>query len=254
MTSIVFSRDRAMQLHAFLRSYVKYVTPIQQLSVLYLATNARHAQAYMDVFKGFPFVTPVAQQSFRTDLLAMLPSTGCVVFFVDDILFLRPWQVQETPNLSLRLGLNLTRNYASHDAPQPLPPYERTEEYITWRWVDGQIAWGYPLSVDGHIYDLAQLRPMIESISFHSPNTLESALQKFTYQFDRGYCYPLSKIVNVPWNLVQTDWSNRHADGITADNLLDCWESGQQIDLKLFEGVIPESVHQEFPLRLEPRC
>jgi len=185
-----------------------------------------------------------------------LPATGLVVFFVDDQVFVRLWNGTVLPGVSLRLGLNLLRDYNADDASQPTPPYKWIAPgMIAWRWTAGELSWGYPLSLDGHVFDLAEFRPMVDAITFISPNTLESELQRYapTFREQRlGFCYEHSRVVNVPWNLVQTDWRNRNA-GMDADGFLTQWESGHRIALQgIYDGMI-ESVHQVFPLQWEAR-
>ena len=87
---------------------------------------------------------------------------------------------------------------------------------------------------------------------------MEAALQVFLPQFiDRsGICHHASKVVNIPWNRVQTDWDNRCASpnaATSVEEMLEYWEQGFQIDLSGIYGVLNESVHQEFPLVLEDR-
>jgi hypothetical protein len=257
MTTVVFSKDRALQLDAFLRSYRDHVTPLDDVQVLCRATSPRHRAAYEELFDEIgEWVRPCWQgESFKEDLLDMLPDAGNVVFFVDDMVFLRPWTVFERAGLSLRLGTNLTRDYASGDAQQDRPSLNVDGEIFTWRWADGELAWGYPLALDGHVFDLRELRPLLRLAHFSSPNTLESALQQFVHVFrkGRGACYLMSKVVNVPWNRVQTDWHNRCGEGHDAEAMLAHWEAGQHIDLSSLYGVVNESTHQEFPLHLEVR-
>lgn len=257
MTVIVFSKDRAMQLDAFLRSYHYYVPSGPSPFVLYLATSERHAQAYNAVFSRSRLSALHQGFSFKESLLSLLPSDGPLAFFVDDQVFVRPWDASATSEiLSLRLGLNIRRNYLSNDALQDLPPFRPLDsQRITWKWGEGMLAWQYPLSLDGHVFDASIITPLIRECDFHSPNTLESALQHFAPRFHdlSGACYWKSKVVNIPWNIVQTDWTNRHADGATADELLTLWEEGYQIDLTPYCGIDNTSVHQELALSLEPR-
>lgn len=244
-----------MQLHAFLRSYEKYVTPTGNVRVLFTATTDRHDRAYVDLFKMFSFVIPYRQEHFKQDVLSLLPPSGNVIFFVDDQVFIRPWQVSERPNLSLHLAPHLTRSYTC-DQPQPLPPFiERFGDDYAWNWADGALDWRYPLSLDGHVFDAAEIRRLLGEIPFHAPNSLESAMQVAlpTFLGRQGICYRQSKVVNVPWNRVQKECPNRFGVGPTADEMLDLWESGQQIDLGGIGGVVNESVHQEFEFRTEAR-
>lgn len=256
MTLICFSKDRALQLDAFLRSYAEFVTPRVPVDVIWLPTSMRHARAYLDVFARHPWVRQHRQGLFKQDVLEVLPATGTVTFFVDDLVFVRPWEISETPGLSLRLGLHLTRCYTAHRA-QSVPRLSIEAGFSAWRWADGDGDWGYPLSLDGHVFDGAELRSMIEAVPFTSPNSLESALQRFvsTFATRTGKCYRQSRIVNVPWNRVQQEYDNRFARDPYAipDRMLSFWEQGQQIDLRPLAGLVNESCHQECPLTLEPR-
>lgn len=258
MTTIVFSKDRSLQLDAFLRSYQEQVTPNSMVDVLYLATSERHLDAYSQVLARYSWVRGLRQTGrFRDHLLTLLPIEGAVIFFVDDQVFVRPWTVLAMPGLSLRLGLNLTSNYMSWDAPQTLPPFvDAGDGLLTWLWADGQLAWRYPLSLDGHVLDVADIRGFIESVDFHSPNTFEAALQTLLPVFlsKSGVCYRSSKVVNIPWTRVQVDYdANRYDSQHSPEDLLGFWESGQQIDVRGLYGVMNVSVHQEFPLMLEAR-
>lgn len=256
MTTIVFSKDRAMQLEAFLRSYRDHVMPLGEVHVLY-TSSPRHDAAYQTVFETYGWVVPCRQVcAFKEELLPLIPMDGYTVFFVDDQVFIRPWEKAEISGLSLRHGLHLTRNYASNDAPQSVPLYQVLDDgRVSWRWAEGEEAWSYPLSLDGHIYDAGAMRAMVEELDVYSPNTLESGLQRFAPYFMQRYgtCYPETKAVNVPWNIVQTDWYNRHACNASPDEMLSYWEAGKRIDLRGIYGVLNVSVHQEFPLVLEAR-
>ncbi len=256
MTAIVFSKDRALQLDAFLRSYEEFVTPRAPVTVIWLPTSLRHERSYLDVCARHPWVWSHRQSVFAQDVRDVLPASGSVAFFVDDLVFVRPWQVVETLGLSLRLGLHLTRCYTTAQG-QPLPLCVVEDGLVTWRWRDGQGDWGYPLSLDGHLFEVAEFRALIHAMSFTSPNTLEAGLQRFAADFGQreGTCYPESRIVNVPWNRVQRECDNRFMRDpyATPEKMLTFWEQGQQIDLRPLAGVRNVSCHQEFPLTLEPR-
>ena len=71
---VIFSKDRALQLDAVLRSLRFHCRDIEilQLNVLYLATNKFHLQQYHDLVKTYPEVNFSAQENFRMDLLSLL--------------------------------------------------------------------------------------------------------------------------------------------------------------------------------------
>lgn len=258
MMRLVFSRDRALQLHAFLRSYARYVRPLDDVDVLYLATTVQHAQAYAEVLSEFPWVrTHVQSSSFRADVLRLLPVRGTVVCFVDDMVFIRSWIVRERVGLSLRLSPCLTHDYPT-GLEQPLPVFRIDDidtDCMQWTWAAGQGSWGYPISLDGHVFDVDQLAAWVRQVSFSSPNTLESALQVFSTSVAYpGICYRWPRIVNIPWNRVQKDYPNRVASsGLSPDRMREAWEAGMQLSLDELAGIIPVSAHQEFSCVLEPR-
>lgn len=256
MTKIVFSRDRALQLEAFLRSYEKHVTPLGRVDVLTCATTFRHQTAYDEVFGAYPFARQVKQgPSFKETLLSLLPGAGAVVFFVDDQVFVRPWNSVSVTvgmsGLSLRLAPHLRKCYPT-GREQRLPDWIPNPILHEWIWSTGDGDWGYPMSLDGHVFDLEYFRLCTEVCEFSSPNTLEAALQVNSNECRYGLCYSESKVVNVPWTRVQTDCDNRFA-GLSADDMLCHWEAGRRIKLGQIYGVLNESCHQEFPLVLEDR-
>src|SRR5678816_3011776 len=103
MTFIVFSKDRALQLDAFLRSVMRFVTPLPRVSVIWFPSSPRHTKAYIDVFVRHRWARSHREGLFKQDVLDDLPARGCVTFFVDDQIFVRPWQVENLPGISLRL-------------------------------------------------------------------------------------------------------------------------------------------------------
>ena len=71
---IVFSKDRALQLDAVLRSLRLHCQDMQnlQLDVLYLATNELHLRQYHELMRTYQAVNFFAQGDFRRDLLSLL--------------------------------------------------------------------------------------------------------------------------------------------------------------------------------------
>lgn len=263
---VVFSKDRPMQLHALLASYFAKAKNPWPLSVLYTTSSAGFAAAYDEVVQAFRDrpVTFRCERAFRPDLLALLggPAVDRVFFLVDDIVFvdevdLAAFADVDTDRVvpSLRLGTNIRRRY---DTEIPPPHFvagltdAAGRRY--WRWRDGILDWGYPMSVDGNLFAAGEVRLMARLSGFVAPNSFEAALTSFAECFaDRyGACYPRSKIVNIPWNRVQEEHANRAGD-VSERYLLEKWCEGWEIDCEKLFGIVNESVHQEVPLALRPR-
>jgi hypothetical protein len=274
ISGIVFSMDRAMQLHALLGSYSDHVVNGPKLTVIYRVTSEAHGKSYEDVFAEFTDLIQVAirqetREAFRGIVVDTLSHTQTknVFFLVDDNLLIEPVNLGElAPHATgfsiptLRLGENLSRSYTVQQ-PQAKPQFmeyvaqsddkKSPIDMLSWCWKDGELDWGYPLSVDGHIFQRHELLAMSESIEFDSPNTFEGNLQLFNaaYQWRTGICFRKSRLINIPYNRVQTDYENIHGE-MHQDEMLELWSEGFRIDRKSYYGVHNESAHQEIPLRL----
>lgn len=268
---IVFSKDRALQLHGLLATLQEKVAPAIPVHVLYTASSSPHQKAYDDVIDIFGtrnvHITPQKNaHSFKSDLMEILLRLTCDVLFflVDDILFTEPVDLRDVLKFdldefvpSLRMGRNLTRCYVLQ-APQSLPHFlehpSGDSDKIIWQWNKGELDWSYPLSVDGHFFARREAAAMAALTSFAAPNSFEDALQIFRPLFEKrfGVGYNKSRIVNIPCNRVQTERSNL-AGSTHPDELLALWQKGYQIDFTKLSGIINESVHQEIVLPLTRR-
>ncbi len=268
---IIFSKDRALQLHALLSTFEEKVAPVVPVHVLYASSSPSHQKAYDDVIaaldrENIRFIRQQNEYSFKYDLLKILTSlNGDMLFFlVDDILFTEPvdlrYIVKFDPDefvFSLRMGQNLSSCYVLQ-RPQALPEFADTPAHssdkIIWQWEEGELDWGYPLSVDGHFFARREMTAMAVLLSFSAPNSFEDQLQIFKPFFinRRGIGYQKSRIVNIPCNRVQTERKNLSGN-IHPDELLEQWQKGYQMDYKKFYGLVNESVHQEIALPLIPR-
>jgi hypothetical protein len=72
--AIIFSKDRAMQLDALLRSYHRYCqdAEIVDLTVLYFTSDDRHARQYKTLQENHPHIHFIAQNNFRQDVINIL--------------------------------------------------------------------------------------------------------------------------------------------------------------------------------------
>ena len=270
---IIFSMDRAMQLHALLTSYFEKVTHPAPLHLLYRASSAAHLQGYKTVIALFrdrlastTLQRETGDNPFRAQLLELLDGIKAsrMFFLVDDIVFLEDTDLKDFTRFdtrrfvpSLRLGTQLTRCYTL-DRAQPLPRFQKEmiadSDKHCWQWQTGLFDWRYPLSVDGHLFSTAEMRAMAGGTDFTSPNSFELGLQKFSDRFisRTGICYRKSRIVNIPCNRVQEDLENRHG-GVHQDELMEMFNRGLQIDCRRLYGFVNNGAHQEIPLSFVQR-
>ena len=268
---VIFSKDRALQLHALLGSYYGKVVVPAPVHVLYQASDRPHKESYeelVNIFssKNISFIKQNNHNSFRTDLIELLLSIQSqkIFFLVDDIIFIENLDLYDFCKFdtyqfipSLRMGLNLRRCFPIQQE-QPLPEWIsekiEDEDKLCWEWKSGIHDWGYPFSVDGHLFSTREITTISQLISFNAPNTFEDGLQKFSRFFlsRLGVCYKKSKIVNIPCNKVQLENANIHGN-INQDFLLEQWQKGLQMNYRQLYGFINESAHQEIAFELIPR-
>ena len=211
---LLFSKDGAMRLDLFLRSYTQQMSRPLPITVLYLASCEAHRQAYEEVFADYRALglTAVAESAFKTDLLAVLRASNSrnVLFFADETVFVHPVDArlleQWDPGdgiLSLRLGRNITHG-ADGTVVQPQPElFEdtalRDQPLARWRWSGGELDWAQPTSLNGHLLPLPDLVPVIEEASFASPASLDAGIRQYKFLFKGrwGYCWEQARIVSL---------------------------------------------------------
>jgi hypothetical protein len=265
---VIFSKDRALQLHALFSSYFENVKDPAPLHVLWKSSRREHRRAYHALFDmfGSRIQTVREEASFRKDLLEMLErsKSSKVMFLVDDLLFIHPVDLAPFAALpsdcfvpSLRLGRQLSYSYW-YQKPMPLPAFIpgvlEDPDQLCWIWEQGEMEWGFPLSLDAHIFSRQEIMIMFKHFEFSGPNSLERIMQRFRgiYQKRYGVCPSRSVIVNIPCNRVQAEYDFRHGS-IHQDLLLEKWEQGLQMDFRKLYRLNNESVHEEAPIEFIQR-
>lgn len=269
LTGVVFSKDRALQLHALLHSYFQLTENPAPLTVIFHSSTPAHAKAYAEVqtlFKKSPtkveFVLETAKfRQMLSDVLAAI-TTRNIFFLVDDIVFIRPLNLKLAAQinpleavLSLRLSPHMRRSYTANMAQKP-PHFTPSSHkgLLEFPWFQQGNEWSYPYSVDGHIFSTAEIRVLTRLATFKAPNTYEGALMEFAdlCESRTGLCYAESKILNLPLNRVQSEVANISGN-ITPQTLLEAWQNGQMLDFSPLLTHTPTAPHEDHPLRLIPR-
>jgi hypothetical protein len=265
MNIIVFSKDRAMQLELFLRSFNKYVTNYvnYKINILYTFSNENFKLGYDKLMKKYNYLSSesnlsvnwVKETDFKSNLISLIDmNNNYIVFFVDDIVFKNPidfYDEQMTifendPDIlcrSLRLQPNFKYSYASKEImtnPEFL-------EHNIYNWKDESGDYGYPMSVDGHIYRTKDIIPYILKLPYKNPNSFEGQMAIYPMLKPKMIIYDKSIIINNPCNKVQTNNPNFHGN-ISAEFLNNKYLDGYIISLENFDGIETETCHQEINL------
>ncbi len=260
---IVFSKDRPAQLDLLLRSLQRCVLGDRRVRarVLFAASDGGFAAGYRLVGERHGArVQMVGERSFRDDTRALLAdATPAVLFLVDDVVVLKPFGPdlpalraflgdRTLACLSLRLHPGIKRCYTKgHETPPPafLPG-------LRWAWRGQAGDWGYPMSLDGHVFRREDIVPLVATREFRHPNSLESVLAEQPLAQELMVCQPAASVVNIPANRVQGDFPNRSMGGdVAAMNRR--FLAGEELDLEaVLAAHTGEAVHQEIELRFLP--
>ena len=268
--TIIFSKDRALQLQAALQSFFIQCTDAHEttIRVLYKASDSRHERQYCLLQSRFPAIQFVAETHFQSQLLRLVADSPWILFLVDDVIFHKSFSLAEciaalegqpgSLGLSLLLGRNTVYCF-TQNAPQALPDFQSVENsrLLRFLWPDAELDFGYPLEVSGSIYSTRHILPLLYNISFDNPNKLESELSLRTAQVKDlpwrlvfpdsvGFCIPLNRVQQVFANRISTN-------SVDAETLADYFDQGQTIDLDVYNSITPNAAHIEAPIRLSPK-
>lgn len=247
--SVVFSKDRAMQLHAFLLSYIERVNNRGMMFILYKCSNKRHKRSYDELRSTFieeEFVF-IEEQDFRQQLIEILEKSVArkIFFYVDDMIFThridyKKFEIINTREYILTLSRGKDMDYSivlqKPLVPPPFTKFSDNLERFNWNYSDIYSDWTYPLGLSGYMYGKIEITAIVKTIPFKAPNSLESGMQSFLILFKNrfGLCTEFASCICIPANLVQTECKNPTLGSFSIEELLVLWEAGKRIDVGEF--------------------
>lgn len=174
---IVFSKDRPMQLHAYLESLLHFSDITEEnISVLWKKTDGID---YSKVINSFQRTKWIQENNFHHDLMQTIQDANDYILFgCDDVVFNNSFITQNTIKIlendnnifafSLRLGSNII----------PLPDKIISQSnFLKWNWKETQAPhYNYPWELDCTIYRKSDILSMLNNYAdtIKSPNYLES--------------------------------------------------------------------------------
>ncbi len=251
---IAFSFNRAMQLDTLLTSLIeKWKSPEYKIDVIYNYSNESFGDGYKLLRKRFDenivnlhrennmkpdrwslreILYPAnlyrlirnkklrkPKTDFRSIAISIVEQTKAenVMFLTDDSMFVSDVEIthkelrwiNEKPTarqFSLRLGKGVSS----------LPSRISVEKkYCNWNMYENTGNWGYPFSVDAHIYNKNFLLRLLKNNLFTNPSTLEGYLKGIVSKrrwLAEGRCFADIKMLTFPINIVQNAVDNLSQD------------------------------------------
>jgi len=269
-SAVIFSKDRAAQLDLCLRSIKENAAGfVNDVVVLWKASHRDHEKGYNLCRADHPDVMFIRESDFWNDTLAIVNNgylNETAMFVMDDDVIYRPVVAPYPEDVlelngraicfSLRLGANTTECYPLRRSQgQPHITFSPVGEgqYGTWDWMASDADFGYPGSLDGHVFRTPELAMMLEGATFSNPNQLEEALVSSTrHMLAPTMCgYRLSHLVGIPANRVSdTHHTNRYGEtNYEPETLLNrTYLDGSRITLDSVDPRKVNAAHVEFPL------
>lgn len=269
---VIFSKDRASQLHLLLTSIQKYIPNIfTDISVLYATSNEEYETGYTSLKKEFGNYANLVRETNFCDNTKELSKTDSkfLCYLTDDDIFYRRFpntlkdihdvfDDMEIGCLSLRLGRNtVIQNPVTKEqttCPNYLANYEG--KFLIWNkyTIQGHSNYSYNLSVDGHIFRAKTINNIIRPLTFEHPNDFEGKLQNFhTLVSPIMASCEQSVVVGAPVNKVNEMVGNTFGTYFSQsqEDMNKKFLDGKRIKLDKIEFLNVLGTHQEFILPME---
>lgn len=268
MRLLICSKDRGSQLNLLLRSIYKN-SSFTDITIIYTYSSEEFKQGYIKCIKQHNDVNFICENGFRNTVFNVLEkSEDLVCPLVDDDVFYRKCEIQDIAILeclnniqnsvfSLRVGSNITvgDNFTNQPIQQPSFQgimYENKELGLAWKKLPGHTPFGYPISLDGHVFKRDWFLKRCQEIEFLTPNFLEGNLQRFNDDFTTMMCPVESVVTSIPANRVQSEFENKTIGEITPEELNRRWLDGEEIDLEEIEKFNVNCTHSNISYKF--RC
>ena len=250
---VIFTKDRACQLDALLRSINDNFKELTNITIIFKASNPNFLKGYKILHRKFPKYRWVVENNLISDIknvVSGFSQTYCMMF-VDDEMVIRDQPIikplsllAQKPQihcLSLRMGTNVNYTYTAsmESPPPPFTKYSHDDTVLhQWEWgkLNGNADWGYPSCVNSHLYRTSFFKPLIVNMTYKTVNAMEGAFNGNRPKFPpHMICFTEPKTISVANNVVQNNKSrNSNKPEFTPESLNKKFLDGNVIDIKQF--------------------
>jgi len=201
---IIPSKDRACQLDLLLRSLDNLLNIEFHVNVIWKASSKEFQEGYEKLFDNF--VSFFKEENFREDVLDLCKGNLCCIMCDDNVIYrtIEHGLPQINPGkvFSLRLGLNTIVQNHTIGSFQPRLNQYAGENIIEWNphLYNNLMNYGYPFSLDGHIYNTKQFVNLASQFNWKNTNELEGGLFNNRFDITILSSFRQSASVNIPLN------------------------------------------------------
>ena len=272
INGLILSKNRSSQLRLLLES-IELNAPdlFNEIKIIHASSNEDFAKGY-EKLKSERILSNLVwekEENFVQDFLHALKTceTDYICGIVDDCIFYKrlaskPQDIIDVLTddvfcFSFRLGLNTTTQY--YMRPQErfeLKAYEQSGIFVRWNWKewDSKLNYGYPISLDGHIFRAKELSDLSHKFKFDYLRQWEGVIAgKCREETDRHNmaAYKQSVLFSIPANCVQDPpLVAGQLHEYSEEELNNLYLKDEVIDLGMMEYAFQNVTwaHNEFPL------
>ncbi len=257
INALILSKDRACQLRLLFDSIKKYAPKLfNQITVIYTGSDDRFIQGYDKLISQevLPNLVWQKEKDFVQDFVNFFEQCdsefSCGI--VDDCVFYKtvPSDAELVESafdddvfcFSLRLGSNTTMQYYMRpEERHHLQNHMVSSHFVKWDWKewDSRLNYGYPISLDGHIFRTKELAELNRKHEFQYLRQWEGVLAGNSRKdVDRNMMvsYRQSVLFSIPANCVQDPpLVSGQIHSFSEEVLNDSYLGGNIIDLDKLE-------------------
>lgn len=266
ISSIIFTKNRPMQLDLLLRSIQDNFKELDDIYILYKSTDDKFEEGYRKLISKYP-AKWIKETNFKQDtinILKLISNYYCIIF-ADDECIVHDYSVKDCLSLfkylkdlhsiSLKHHTSISYTYTANIYSEP-PEFQKYNYLYVWNWKEypnPNAEYGYPSSINSTIYTKIFLEYFANTLYYNNLNDLEGQLNLNRNMFrSKIACFEKPKTICIANNLVQTG-GNRHSEDKTylPENLNEIFLNGFQISTKNLYDKYYNSVTLEVPYIFE---
>lgn len=270
---LIFSKNRAMQLHALLQSIELLSNIYTNITILYTFSEEKYKRGYDLLKSRFSKYNFIQETDFERNVKDFIKNTNTrfISFLVDDAIFFKQVDKDKIINFLIQTdtaafipGVGTNTKFSNTASIEfELPDFTIENDICVWNWkeVKNKSEFSCPLMVVGNIFRTTLFNKLFSKIKirFTNPNYFEEMLQfilqKQYIKLIPNYCgsFKNSCIVHSANNCVQSTHPNKSGQVFeyTSSTLNDKYLDGMIIDIKdyQFQNII--GLHHELDYKFK---
>lgn len=241
--TLIFSQNNPIQLRLLLKSIEKNFNGERNITILFKSTSTEINNQYSHLINEniIENITWIEENKIKDDILKILNESNSdyTCFLTDSDIIYKSFIINDIINalkeddsiltFSLRLGLNISHCH-NLNCNNVIIPLEQNDKYLKWDWSKHYGDFGYPFSMNGHIFRTKEILKLIKNIRFNDIYTLEESIQIYdNYPKEKMISFLNSVLVSCILNQTENSQlidfeKNINIESINFDKIESCYK------------------------------